>query len=164
MLGQPPQLRAEEPTTGGVVALLSGLDLRGRRIGVQLYPDAGDRLVAFLESAGAIPDPVTPYEYASLVADEAMLDLIDLLVAGAIDVVVLTSAPQVRRLFDVAKSRGVTDRLLAGLARTIIAAIGPIVAEAVQQRGLASAIMPSGAYFMKPLVSAIATAMNTKGS
>jgi uroporphyrinogen-III synthase len=164
MLGQQPQLRAEEPTTDGVVALLSGLDLRGRRIGVQLYPGAGDRLVAFLEGAGAVPDPVTPYEYASRAADETILALIDQLAAGAIDVVALTSAPQVRRLFDVAQSHGCSDRLLAGLRRTTIAAIGPVVAEAVRRRGLSPAITPEGTYFMKPLVSAIAAAMNAKGS
>ena len=164
MLGQQPQLRAEEPTTDGVVALLSGLDMRGRRVGVQLYPDAGDRLVAFLKDAGAIPDPVTPYEYASRAADESILALIDQLAAGAIDVIALTSAPQVRRLFDVAQNRGSTDRLLAGLDRTTIAAIGPVVTEAVRRRGLSPAITPHGAYFMKPLVSAIAAAMNPRSS
>ena len=136
MLGQQPQLRAEEPTTDGVVALLSGLDLRGRRVGIQLYPDAGDRLVEFLEGAGAVPDPVTPYEYASRAADEMILALIDQLGAGAIDVIALTSAPQVRRLFHVAQSHGLSDRLLAGFGRTAIAAIGPVVAEAVCRRGL----------------------------
>ena len=165
MLRQQPQLRAEEPTTEGVLALLSSLDLRGRRVGVQLYPGSGDRLVAFLEGAGAIPDPVTPYEYASQVADESILMLIDQLAAGAIDVVAITSAPQVRRLFDVAQSHRCTDRLLAGLGRATIAAIGPVVAEAVRRRGLTPAIMPSGTYFMKPLVSAIAAAaMNANGT
>jgi uroporphyrinogen-III synthase len=159
MLGQQPQLRAEEPTTEGVVALLSGLDLRNRRVGVQLYPDAGDRLVAFLEGAGALPDPVTPYEYASHAADEAILLLIDQLALGAIDIIALTSAPQVRRLFHVAQSHGLADRLLAGLGRTTIATIGPVVAEAVRRRGLTPAIMPSGSYFMKPLVKSIVAAM-----
>jgi uroporphyrinogen-III synthase len=163
-LGQQPQLRAEEPTTDGVIALLSGLDLRGRRVGVQLYPGAGNRLVAFLEGAGAVPDPVTPYEYAAHAADEAIVALIDQLAAGAIDVVALTSAPQVRRLFDVAEAHGRTEQLRAALRRTTIAAIGPVVAEAAARRGLTPAIMPSGTYFMKPLVSAIAAAMNPKVS
>ena len=91
-------------------------------------------------------------------ADESILMLIDQLAAGAIDVVAITSAPQVRRLFDVAQSHRCTDRLLAGLGRATIAAIGPVVAEAVRRRGLTPAIMPSGTYFMKPLVSAIAAA------
>ena len=164
MLRQQPQLREQEPTTEGIIALLSGLDLRGRQVGVQLYPDAGDRLVEFLEGADAIPDPVTPYEYASRAADEMILALIDQLAAGSIDVIALTSAPQLRRLFHVAQSHGLTDRLLAGLGRTTIAAIGPIVAEAVRKRGLSPAIMPRGAYFMKPLVSAITAAMTARTS
>jgi uroporphyrinogen-III synthase len=163
ILGQQPQLRAEEPTTDGVVALLSCLDLRGRRVGVQLYPGAGDQLVGFLEGAGAVPDPITPYEYASRAADETILALIDQLAAGAIDVVALTSAPQVRRLFEVAQSHDRTDQLMAGLARTTIAAIGPVVAEAVRRHGLVPAIMPRGTYFMKPLVSAIAATLDSAG-
>jgi uroporphyrinogen-III synthase len=111
MLGQQPQLRAQEPTTDGIIALLSGLDLRDRRVGVQIYPDAGDRRVAFLAGTGAVPDPVTPYEYASCAAEETMLALIDQLAVGGIDVIALTSAPQVRRLFHVAQSHGLTDRL-----------------------------------------------------
>lgn len=161
-LGQQPQLRAGEPTTDGVIALFAALDLRGRRVGVQLYPDAGNRLVAFLEGAGAFPDSVTPYEYASRATDEAISALIDQLSAGAIDVVALTSAPQIGRLFDVAQAHGRTGQLLAGLHLTTIAAIGPVAAEAVQRRGLTPAIMPSGAYFMKPLVLAIAAAMTAK--
>jgi uroporphyrinogen-III synthase len=156
-LGLQPQLRAEQPTTDGVIALLRGLDLVGLRIGVQLYPGMTDnRLVDFVAAAGAVPDPVIPYEYAARASDEAIVALIDQLVAGTIDVIALTSAPQVRRLFEVAFARGRTDRLLAGLQQTTIAAIGPVVAETLQRHGLTAAIMPTGSYFMKPLVSAIA--------
>lgn len=158
-LGIPPQLRAVAPTTQGILTLLESLDLRGRRVGVQLYPGAAeDRLVGFLAAAGAVPDPVTPYEYASHAADEAIIALIDALAAGAVDVVAVTSAPQVRRLFEVAQANGRGERLVAGLRRTRIAAIGPVVAEALARRGLAAAIMPDGSYFMKPLVSAIGAA------
>jgi uroporphyrinogen-III synthase len=160
-LGLQPQLRAEQPTTDGLIALLSGLDLRSRRVGVQLYPGVTDnRLVEFVAGAGAVPDPVTPYEYASQAADEAINALIDQLAASAIDVIAVTSAPQLRRLFDVAQAHGSTDKLLAGLRHTTIAAIGPVVADALQRRGLTAAIMPNGAYFMKPLVSAIGAALN----
>src|SRR6266446_5930907 len=37
-LGLKSDLRAEEPTTDGLIATLSARDLRGRRVGVQLYP------------------------------------------------------------------------------------------------------------------------------
>lgn len=158
LLKQQPQLRADAPTTEGVLALLAGFDLSNRRVGVQLYPGAGDRLVAFLTQAGASPDAVIPYEYASDAPDRAIIALIEQLAEGAIDVVALTSAPQVRRLFDVAQNAGLTDRLGAGLGRTDVAAIGPVVAEALRRRGCEPAIMPTGSYFMKPLVSAIVAA------
>jgi uroporphyrinogen-III synthase len=76
-LGLIPQLRAEQATTEGVIALLSGLELRGRRIGVQLYPDAPSRLTDFLEAAGASPDRVIPYAYAAAAADDALGGLIE---------------------------------------------------------------------------------------
>ena len=81
-LGLAPQLRAEEATTEGIVALLSGLELRGRRVGVQLYPEAPGRLADFLEASGALPDPVTPYAYAAAAPDEALAGLIEQVVAG----------------------------------------------------------------------------------
>ena len=37
-LGLKSDLRAEEPTTDGLIETLSAHDLRGRRVGVQLYP------------------------------------------------------------------------------------------------------------------------------
>lgn len=158
--GLQPQLRAEQPTTDGVIALLKGLDLRGRRIGVQLYPGAPDnRLVEFLAAAGASADPVTPYEYASEAADAAILALVEQIAAGAVDVVAFTSAPQVRRLFGVAEAHGAGERLAAGLGRTRIAAIGPVVAAALDRRGFKPAIMPRDTYFMKPLVTAIIAAI-----
>lgn len=160
-LGLQPQLRAEQPTTDGVIALLRGVDLRGRRVGVQLYPGMADsRLVDFLDSAGAIPDPVTPYQYGSQAADDTVAELIDQVAAGAIDAIAFTSAPQIRRLYEVAQARRKTDLLLSGLRKTAIAAIGPVVAEELRRRNLTAAIMPNGTYFMKPLVRAIVAGLS----
>jgi hypothetical protein len=46
------------------------LDLRGRSVGVQLNPgNPNPRLIDFIVTAGAVPDPVLPYVYASEVDD-----------------------------------------------------------------------------------------------
>jgi uroporphyrinogen-III synthase len=159
-LGLQPSLRAEQPTTEGIIALLFGLDLRGRRVGVQLYPGAPDsRLVNFLAAAGAIPDPVIPYAYAAQAADEAIATLIDRLAAGEIDAIAFTSAPQVRRLVEVAQATGRTERLMAGLRRTAVAAIGPVVTAELERHQIAATIAPADSFFMKPLVSAIVAAL-----
>ena len=158
-LGLAPDLRAAEPTTGGVIALLGQSGLAGRRVGVQLYPGAGDRLVDFLRSAGAIPDPVVPYDYASHAEDAKVAALIDEMARGRIDVIAFTSAPQVRRLFDAAKTLSQEQKLLAALQKTVVAAIGPVVGAELQRRGITATIMPNGTYFMKPLVTAIVAAL-----
>jgi uroporphyrinogen-III synthase len=158
-LGLAPRLRAEPATSDGVIALLSGLDLRGRRVGVQLYPDAPSRLIDFLQNAGAAPDPVTPYDYAAAASDDALAGLIETIASGAIDAVAFTSASQARRLFELAEERGETDRLTSALRRTAMAAVGPVVASELERHGVSPTIVPAGQYFMKPLVTAITAAL-----
>jgi uroporphyrinogen-III synthase len=70
-IGLATDVPADEPTTEGVIAALKRHDLTRRRIGVQLYPgNPNERLLQFLEGAGAKADPVLPYVYASE-ADDA---------------------------------------------------------------------------------------------
>src|SRR4029078_13706603 len=65
-IGLAADVPADEPTTEGVIAALERHDLTSRRVGVQLYPrNANERLLQFLEGAGAKADPVLPYVYAS---------------------------------------------------------------------------------------------------
>jgi uroporphyrinogen-III synthase len=157
-LGLAPDLRAEEPTTEGIIKLLSQNDLHKRKIGVQVYPGASTRLVDFLQGTGAIPDAVVPYAYASQAEDERVAALIDEMAGGRIDVIAFTSAPQVKRLFDVARATGREENLPAALQKAIVAAIGPVVSAELARHGVTAAIMPSGTYFMKPMVSAIIAA------
>jgi uroporphyrinogen-III synthase len=79
---------------------------------------------------------------------------------GRIDAIALTNLGQVRRLFEVAQTRGCEARLREGLARTPIASVGPVVSDELQSHGLRADISPAnGAYFMKPLISAMAAAL-----
>ena len=119
---------------------------------------ATNRLVDYLRNAGAMPDPVVPYEYASQAEDEKVAALIDQMAAGLISVIAFTSAPQIKRVFDAAHSLKQDKKLHAALQKTIIAGIGPVVAAELQRRGLTAAIMPGDTYFMKPMISAIVAA------
>src|SRR5271169_2227497 len=74
-LGLKSDLRAETPTTDGLFATLSALDLRGRRVGVQLYPGAPEaRFTGFLREAGAQPETVLPYVYAPAVEERRVVE------------------------------------------------------------------------------------------
>jgi uroporphyrinogen-III synthase len=155
-LGLTPDLPATEPTSAGVMAALAGMDLRGRRIGVQLYPEnAHERLLGFIASAGATADAVLPYVYASAADDGKVVALIKRIVGGEIDVVAFTSAAQVRRLVAVAEKHDLLGSLFQGLARARVAVIGPVVDAALRAYGVRVDIAPADSFFMKPLVTAI---------
>ena len=160
-LGLKSDLRAETPTTEGLLKTLSALDLRGRRVGVQLYPGAPEaRFTCFLQGAGAEPDTVLPYVYASAAEEEKVIELIDRMASGEVDAIAFTSSPQVRRLFEVAKLAQRQETLQTALQATVIAAVGPVVAGDLQRRGFEVTIMPDRSFFMKPLVTAIVAALS----
>jgi uroporphyrinogen-III synthase len=154
-----PSLRAETPTTEGVIAALSAGELAGRRVGVQLPPDAPPRLADFLRDAGAWPDPVAPYAYVPCADRDEIVAMIDEMTAGRVDAIAFTSAPQAARLFAAAADAGQDTRLVAALRATPIAAVGPVVAAELERRGFEIAIMPRDSFFMKPLVTAIIAAL-----
>jgi uroporphyrinogen-III synthase len=160
-LGLKSDLRAETPTTEGLIATLSALDLRTRRVGVQLYPGAPEaRLNGLLQDMGAQPDTVLPYVYASAAEEQRVVELIDRMAGGEIDVIAFTSSPQVERLLEVAKATQREETLQTALRITAIAAVGPVVAEELRRRGFDVSIVPDHSYFMKPLVSAIVAALS----
>jgi uroporphyrinogen-III synthase len=161
MLGLKPDLPAAEPTTAGIIAALQGENLAGRRIAVQLYPEANPALLDFLRTSGAEVDPVLCYAYASQSEDRVVAETIDAMAAGTIDLIAFTSSAQVKRLRDVAKSSGRADALRGALARTRIAAVGPVVAEAIEQAGGRVAVVPAQSFHMKPMVNAIVAAIGS---
>jgi uroporphyrinogen-III synthase len=159
-LGLQPSLAAEEPTTAGVIAILSRETLTGRSVGVQLYPgNPNDLLLNFLRGAGASPDAVLPYRYASDAETARVEDTIRAMADGKVDAIAFTSSPQVERLSAVAKERGLEKDLARGLASTRIAAVGPVVAAAIEALGAKVAVMPQSSFHMKPLVTAISAAL-----
>jgi uroporphyrinogen-III synthase len=159
-IGLKPDIAAAEPTTAGVIAALRGEDLAGRRVAVQLYPDSPDRtLVEFLAAAGAKVDPVLCYVYGSQSEDARVVDMIDEMAAGRVDLVAFTSSPQVRRLADVARDHGRDAALRSGLARVTIAAVGPVVTRAIEAAGGRVSIAPSESFHLKPMVTAILAAI-----
>jgi len=158
-IGLTPGLSAREPTTEGVIETLSALNLSGRTIGVQLYPgNPNQPLLDAIRQGGATPDPVLPYRYASDAETTRVEAAIRAMAAGEVDVVALTSSPQLDRLVAVATDRGIRSDLNTGLERTRIAAVGPVVAEAVRKLGFNVAAMPDHSFHMKPLVNAILAA------
>lgn len=158
------QQTTQKPTTEGVIEMLGKLDLKGRRLGLQLYPDKDhSALTGALTAQGAEVDTVLPYVYDSSLADANIVAAIDDMAEGQIDAIALTNLGQVRRLIEAAKAHGSEARLRAGFERTLIASVGPAVSGELAAHGLRTDVAPvEDHYFMRPLISAMATALAEK--
>jgi uroporphyrinogen-III synthase len=155
-LGLKPDIAAEPPTTAGIITLLTGQDLTGRRVGVQLYGTEPNRpLIGFLEGAGAQVVTVAPYVYAGAADASAIHELLARLEGGAVDAIAFTSTPQVERLFALVSQ----EKVRAALSRTLVAAVGPVVAGALARHGISAQLMPAESFFMKPLTAALEAAL-----
>lgn len=159
-LGLRPDVVVEPATTQGIIDYLRGVDLHGRRVGVQLYgTEPNAPLMDFLAGAGATVLAVAPYRYADDVDDAAVSALMERMGQGAIDAMAFTSLQQVERLFRLADRLGQRTSWQAALSRTVVAAVGPLVAEALNRHGVAVQAIPEGSYYLKPLTQALIRAL-----
>jgi uroporphyrinogen-III synthase len=122
---------------------------------VQLYSEDNPAMKTFLQEAGATVHAVQPYIYAPAADANRVADLIDRMAQGKVDAIIFTSSPQVDRLFEVARERGLEDALRLGLSRTRIAAVGPVVADDLCRHGARVDICPDQGFVMKNVVQMI---------
>ncbi|MDC1436387.1 uroporphyrinogen-III synthase [Gammaproteobacteria bacterium] len=153
---------AETPTTEGVIARLDKLEILGKGIAVQLYGEEPNvKLISYLEKRGAKLSSVAPYVYANKLDDEKIIELIRAMRKGHVDVIAFTSQPQITRLFKVAKQYQLEAELRAGLDLCNVAAVGPLVKDVLNNKGITVEIMPERTFFMKPMVTAIVKFLNS---
>ncbi len=155
-LGLKPAYKTALATSAGVLAETHNLDLSGKKVGLQLYGEEPNAmLVDGLCSSGAKVDIVAPYVYASQQDEVRVAEFITNLAAGEIGLLAFTSQSQLKRLLEVASKRELQTELAAGMHKTVLAAVGPVVKAQLEAAGFKVAIMPERLYFMKPLVTAI---------
>ena len=159
-LGMKPEIAAEQPTTAGVIASLKGLDLHRRHVGVQLYGTEPNRpLVDFLEAAGATVSTVAPYVYADAADEQAVRSLVDQLHEGAVDAIAFTSSAQIERLIAIASE----EAARSALTNTVVAAVGPLVAQTLRRHGIEAQLTPEDSFSLKPLTRTLEEALGPGG-
>jgi uroporphyrinogen-III synthase len=159
VLGLKPGIEATEPTTEGVIRSLAAHALDGRRMAVQLYGnDPNLTLMRFLRERNAQVTTVAPYVYGNAVDDSTVHALLERMAAGEVDAIAFTSKLQIERLV----TQHPAALVRRALSRTKIAAVGPIVAEAIRAAGFEVASSPEHSWFMKPLVVALSEQLGAK--
>jgi uroporphyrinogen-III synthase len=154
-IGLKADLVAAVPTTDGLIATLSSEALTGRTVGVVLHGAENPRLVSSLERRGALVATVQPYTYAPSANAEKVAGLIQQMAAGTVAALVITSTPQVDRLFEVAEEHGLLSQLADGVTKTRVAAVGPVAAQSLESRGVKVDICPDQGFVMKKLVQLV---------
>ena len=150
-LGVTPAVTVPEPNTWR--ELLQTLDeaansspdfrLRCTRIALQEYGVSNPELIAALIERGAIVTRVPVYQWA-LPEDTAPLQsAIKELASGKIDAVLFTTGIQASHLFQVAAEMKLEEAMRRGLARTMVASIGPTTSEELQRHGVQPDLEPS---------------------
>jgi uroporphyrinogen-III synthase len=130
------KVRQESP--GG-----SGAPLTGMRVAVQEYGVSNVALLEALARRGASVTPVPVYRWELPEDLGPLRDAIRAVADGKIDVVLFTTSVQVAHLYQVAGEMGLEEDLRRGLARSVVASIGPTTSEELRRRGLTADIEPS---------------------
>ena len=143
-LGLKPTISAPEPNTWREI--LSELDtkanLKDKRVAVQEYGITNQELIVGLEARGAKVARVPVYRWA-LPEDTAPLrSAIRKILDGQVDIALFTNATQVDHLFRVASEENLGHSLKEGFGGVLIASVGPICSEALEQFDLKADLEP----------------------
>lgn len=130
-VGLAPTIRVPEPNTWReVLATIDAeLPIANQHVGLQEYGQTNASLIAGLEARGAIVSSVRVYRW-DLPEDTGPLEEnVRALADSQRDVVMFTSAQQVRNLLKVADHLALSEQLRASLAAMVVVSIGPTTTE-----------------------------------
>ncbi|MEZ0448948.1 uroporphyrinogen-III synthase [Cellulomonas sp. ICMP 17802] len=129
---------AESETSAEIAEVLLDEGVAGRDIAVQHHGAGADGLDEAFAAAGARVRSLVVYRWGPPPDPGVVEASVRAVAAGEVDAVVFTSAPGAAAWLTAADGAGVTDRIVA-LARrgsVVMAAVGPITAKPLQERGI----------------------------
>lgn len=140
-----PTLTVPEPNTW--VDLISTLDeyrpVKGLRVAVQEYGTSNPDLLEALKQRGAEVFPVPIYRWA-LPEDLAPLrQVLDRVIAGEVQVLLITNAAQVKHVMQVLEQDGKVEPFRLAVKKMVVASIGPTASERLRQHDWPIDLEPS---------------------
>jgi uroporphyrinogen-III synthase len=153
----PVHITAAEPyTTRELLDALAPIDLDGKSVALVHYGEPNEALTASLAARGAKLEELSIYEWQLPDDVTALQSLVRELIDGRVDAVAFTSQVQCRHLFQVAEELGVSGPLANALnTGTVVAAVGPVCAEALLALGVTPDVIPARPK-MGPMITALA--------
>ncbi len=140
-----PEIAVPEPNTWRDI--LQALDDRkpvaGLRVAVQEYGVSNVDLLEALRQRGANVTRVPVYRWALPVDTAPLKQLLDAILAGQVDVVLITNAVQVDHVMQMLTEDNQTERFRQVMRRMVVASVGPTASERLRSYTLPVDLEPS---------------------
>lgn len=140
-----PEITVPEPNTWRDI--LQALDDRkpvaGLRVAVQEYGVSNADLLEALRQRGADVTRVSVYRWALPEDTTPLRQALDAILAGQVDVVLITNAVQVEHVMQMLTEDNQAERFRQVMRRMVIASVGPIASERLRSYGLPVDLEPS---------------------
>lgn len=142
--GVPPTLTAKSSfTSAEVVDVLTGLDVREKRVLLFHYGERSATVAETLRARGAHLDERWLYRWLPPQDSSNLRALANDIVAGDIDALAITCQIQFRHLLKVAEDEGRGSALIAALnRRVVVGAVGPVCRAVLESYGVRVHVMP----------------------
>jgi uroporphyrinogen-III synthase len=144
-LGITPTLTVPEPYTW--IEIVSVLDayrpVKGLHIAVQEYGASNPELLEALSQRGAEIFTVPIYRWALPENTGPLKQVLGEIIAGNIDVILVTNAAQIDHVMQLLEQEGITSRFKEACRKIFVASIGPTASERLRHYDLPIAVEPS---------------------
>jgi uroporphyrinogen decarboxylase len=134
----------DEPATSHqVLAILdqSG-QLRGQTIAVQEHGSPSQELLDGLAERGARVLRVPVYRWTLPADTEPLRHALNTVISGQADIVLFTNSNQIRQVLRFAQEEGIEKEFRDALSRTVVASIGPVCTEFLDEYGVPVDLQP----------------------
>jgi uroporphyrinogen-III synthase len=135
---------ARPHTSQELLDALASTHLEGVPVLLLHYGERNTALSDALRARGGLVEDVCLYEWALPEDVEPLARVIQRIIAGEIDALLVTSQVQFRFLMEIAGRDGLTDSLVQALnERVIVGAVGPVCAAALRAGGVVPDVLPA---------------------
>jgi len=144
----------------------AALPVRGRTVAVQEHGAASPELVAGLAERGAQVLPVHIYEWRLPEDTGPLRQAAEALARGEIDVLLVTSAVQIRHLLEIAEEMKLRDDMVRALSRVVVGSIGPVTSAGLREAGIHVDMEPSHpkmGFLVKEVAERVSQLLESRG-
>ena len=133
----------DDGTTQGLIRQMQEVDLKDKKVVVQLHGEKAPSLIEFLEGKGAMISLLLPYQHIAPEI-ETLEILCNEMLNGEVDAVCFTTAIQVHWLFHYVKQQDFGEKVISAFndGKIVATAVGKVTAEALKEEGISKIVVP----------------------